>query len=136
MHIAINAIKKVPVNSGIAPKAPEEPIWSSLIGICGLQWVPNKNSETGTVEKNLFDSKITDKNMPIVINIATDEQINKNNSINFSNFSLALNSCLILKKVIKAVNKNIKIDTMYKMFLDDDNPQYFSSPVSEAKASL
>jgi hypothetical protein len=33
MHIDIKAIKNVPVNNGIAPKAPVEPAWSSLIGI-------------------------------------------------------------------------------------------------------
>ena len=39
--------------------------------------MPNKNSVIGITLKNLFDSKITDKNIPIVINIANVEQPSK-----------------------------------------------------------
>ena len=72
-------------------------------------------------EKNLFDSKITDKTIPIVTKIANVEQANKNNSIIFSNLSLALNSCLIFLKVTTAVKINISIDIVNKIYLDDDN---------------
>jgi len=65
-----------------------------------------------------LDSKITDKNIPTVINIANDEQTNKNSSMIFSTLSLALNSFLIFLKVKNAVKKNIKIDRINKIFLN------------------
>jgi hypothetical protein len=46
---AINEINKVPTNKGKAPKLPEPPTWSSRIASWGLQWVPNKTSNTLTV---------------------------------------------------------------------------------------
>ena len=64
--------------------------------------------------KNLLDSKITDRNIPIVISIAIEEQHNKKYSIIFSRWSLALKLCLILIKVTKAVNKNIIIEMVNK----------------------
>ena len=45
-----------------------------------------KKSVIGTIEKNLVASKITESNIPIVISIATVEQINKKISIIFSTF--------------------------------------------------
>ena len=82
--------------------------------------MPNKNSAIGIDEKNLFDSKITDNNIPIVINIAKVEQANKNNSIIFSKLSLALNSFFIFLKVKIAVKININIDITNKIILAYD----------------
>ena len=93
--------------------------------------MPNKNSVKGIVEKNLFDSKITDNNIPIVINIAKVEQANKNNSIIFSNLSLALNSFFIFLKVKIAVKININIDIVNKIILTEDNSgkMFFSNKI-------
>ena len=76
----IEVIKRVPVNIGTAPKLPEDPTWSSLIAVWGDQWVPNRNSEKLTCEKNLTVSKIKDKIIPNVVRTAT---IEKTKNINF-----------------------------------------------------
>ena len=34
---------------------------------------PNKNSEAGMIAKNLSDSKMTEKTIPTVVNIASNE---------------------------------------------------------------
>ena len=39
-----------------APKAPEEPTWSARSAVCGLQFVPNRNSAGETERKNSTDS--------------------------------------------------------------------------------
>ena len=46
--MAMAEMSSVPVNRGTAPNAPEAPIWSARIAICGLQSNPNRNSVTGT----------------------------------------------------------------------------------------
>ena len=66
-------IINVPANSGMAPKDPEPPAWPSRIAICGLQWVPNKKSLIGIVSKKRLASKVRDKIIPTVVNIATPE---------------------------------------------------------------
>ncbi len=68
--IEIPVISSVPVNSGTAPKLPDEPTWSARIAVCGLQLSPNRNSVRGTSRKKRIASKSTDMTMPIVVNIA------------------------------------------------------------------
>ena len=63
-------ISKVPVNSGTAPKLPEEPTWSARIAVCGLQLRPNRNSLNGTSRKKRIASNNTDSTMPMVVRIA------------------------------------------------------------------
>ncbi len=63
-------ISKVPVNSGTAPKLPDEPTWSARIAVCGLQLSPNRNSVIGTCWKNRIASNSTDRTIPMVVKIA------------------------------------------------------------------
>ena len=106
----IEVIKRVPVNIGTAPKLPEDPTWSSLIAVWGDQWVPNRNSEKLTCEKNLTVSKIKDKIIPNVVRTAT---IEKTKNINFkilSTFLRASNliaSFLLDKKANTILEKEI-----------------------------
>lgn len=73
--------------------------------------MPNKNSVIGMMLKNLCDSKITDRNIPIVISIAKVEQPSKKYWTIFSKLSLALKSCFIFLKVINETIKKIIIET-------------------------
>ena len=71
--IAMNEMSAVPANSGIAPKAPEDPTWSSRIAICGLQSRPNRKSVIPTWPKKRIASNSTESTMPSVVKIATVE---------------------------------------------------------------
>ena len=64
------AISSVPVNSGTAPKAPDEPTWSARMASCGLQFRPNRNSVIGTIWKKRIDSNSTEMTMPMVVKMA------------------------------------------------------------------
>ena len=83
-----------------------------------------RKSVIGTIEKNLVASKITESNIPIVINIATVEQINKKISIIFSTFSLARKFFSIFRKTIRAVIKKTNKDKKKIKFLDTENSGY------------
>ena len=71
--IAMNEMSRVPAKRGIAPKAPEEPTWSSRIAVCGLQARPNRKSASGTWPKKRSASNSTERTMPRVVKIATVE---------------------------------------------------------------
>ena len=58
------------MNTGTAPKLPDDPTWPSLIDICGLQCVPNKNSVTATDSKKRSVSNNNDNTIPSVIKMA------------------------------------------------------------------
>ena len=75
--MAMNVINSVPANSGMAPKAPELPTWSSRIAVCGLHLVPNRNSVNETRRKKRMVSNRSDSTMPMVINTATVEHTTK-----------------------------------------------------------
>ena len=47
----IAPMNAVPQNSGIEPKAPDDPAWSARSAVCGLQVVPNRNSVGHQVEE-------------------------------------------------------------------------------------
>src|SRR5690554_1189926 len=87
---AMAEISKVPVNSGIIPKAPSEPTWSARRAVWGLQDVPNRNSVMGTLPKNRKVSKITEKTIPTVVRTATAAQTKKIHRKVRSTFSRAL----------------------------------------------
>ena len=63
-------------------------------------------------------------NIPIVIRIATVEQINKKISIIFSTFSLARKFFSIFRKTIRAVIKKTNKDKKKIKFLDTENSGY------------
>ena len=71
--IAMNEMSRVPAKSGTAPKAPEDPTWSSRIAVCGLQPRPNRKSASGTWPKKRIASNSTERTMPMVVKIATVE---------------------------------------------------------------
>ena len=123
----MKVIKKVPVNTGIDPNAPELPTWSSLIAICGLQWNPNIKSKKDICLKNLKLSKNKDRIIPTVVKTATIEQINKKNLINFSTFCLAGNSILIFlwKKINNIAYKQVHIKKTEALYMEI-NSLYFS----------
>ena len=50
------------------------------MAICGLQFVPNTNSVTGTILKNRNASNTIESTMPSVVNTATAEQPNNRTS--------------------------------------------------------
>ena len=61
--------------------------------------------------KNLFDSKITDRNIPIVISIANVEQPSKKYCMIFSKIYQALKTCFIFLKESNETIKKIIIET-------------------------
>ena len=69
----IAPMKIVPQKSGIAPNAPDEPAWSARIAVCGLQFVPNRNSAGLTIEKKRIDSNRSEATIPAVVRIAISE---------------------------------------------------------------
>ena len=72
--MAMAEIISVPAKTGTAPKAPEEPTWSSRMAIWGLHFKPNKNSVMEIFSKNRMASNRTDSRMPMVVKIAIVEQ--------------------------------------------------------------
>ena len=72
--MATTITKNVPANIGTAPKDPSAAVWPSLIGIKGYHSVLNKNSNIDTSAKKRRLSNISEKTIPIVVKIATDEQ--------------------------------------------------------------
>ena len=73
MVIAMAEMSRVPAKRGTAPKAPEEPTWSSRIAVCGLHSSPNMKAEKGMWPKKRMASKSTESTMPMVVKIATSE---------------------------------------------------------------
>ena len=69
----IAPMKTVPQNSGIEPKAPDEPAWSARSAVCGLQFVPNRNSVGLTSLKKRRLSNSSDRTMPSVVRIAISD---------------------------------------------------------------
>ena len=66
-------ISSVPTNSGTAPNDPELATWSARIAVCGLHWVPNRNSLGATESKKRAVSNTSESTMPIVTRIASVE---------------------------------------------------------------
>ena len=65
-------MKKVPQNSGTAPRlAPG----SRASITCGLQWVPNRNCQAGTIEKKRALSNSRLATIPNVVRMAMSEAI-------------------------------------------------------------
>ena len=60
----------VPVNSGTAPKAPDDPTWSLRIAVWGLHSRPKRNCVIGTSRKKRIASNSTEKTMPTVVKTA------------------------------------------------------------------
>jgi len=71
--IATAAMSPVPTSSGITPNAPLDPTWSSRMAICGLQFSPNRKSNSGTASRKRRVSNSSDKAIPTVVRIATRE---------------------------------------------------------------
>ena len=69
----IAPMNAVPQNSGIDPKAPDDPAWSARMAVCGLQVVPNRNSVGLTRLKKRRISNSSDRTMPSVVRIAISE---------------------------------------------------------------
>ena len=63
-------ISNVPANNGTAPKAPEDPTWSSRMAVCGLHFKPNKKSSGGTALKKRMASNTTERTIPTVVTMA------------------------------------------------------------------
>ena len=115
--MAIPEIIAVPAKTGMAPKAPEEPIWSERMDICGLQFRPNKNSFTGIILKKRIASKSTDNTMPIVVKMAKDAQATRKKVKIFSTWFLALRIGVILCLAINApIRAKDKITTVKAAF--------------------
>jgi hypothetical protein len=74
-------ISSVPAKSGTAPKAPEAPICSARMAVCGLQVVPRRNSAGGTRAKKRSASDSSDSTMPTVVSTATTEQATRSTMI-------------------------------------------------------
>src|SRR6056300_788256 len=95
-HIAINAIKNVPANSGTEPNASlyisgsTSAVASRTKVLAGYQCVPKIKSKKGITLKNLIVSKIKEKTIPSVVNIAAKDDVNKTAFKNFSTGSLVL----------------------------------------------
>ena len=88
----IAPMKAVPQNSGIEPKAPDEPAWSARIAVCGLQVVPNRNSVGLTRLKKRMDSNSSERTIPSVVRIAMSEAPRSNPNIQRSTPVRARNS--------------------------------------------
>ena len=107
------------------------------MAIWGLQWVPNIKSKKYICLKNFKLSKNNDKTIPTVVNIATIEQINKNNLINFSTFFLAGNSKFIffLININKKDDKQIHITKIDALDIEI-NSLYFSAATINFSSAL
>ncbi len=89
--MAMAATSTVPVKTGTAPKAPRPATWSARSGICGSQLRPNRNSFNGTAWKKRQASKTSEATMPIVVRIATTEQLSMRAVIDHSKLLRARN---------------------------------------------
>ena len=69
----IAPMKIVPQNKGTEPNAPDDPAWSARIAVCGLHWVPNRNSVGLTRLKKRKLSNSRDRTMPSVVRTAISE---------------------------------------------------------------
>ena len=72
--MAMAEISSVPVNTGMAPKAPPAVTWPSRMGICGSHFNPKKNSNGDTRSKKRMVSNSSDRTMPSVVRMAMSEQ--------------------------------------------------------------
>src|SRR5690348_11616505 len=105
--MAMVEISKVPTNNGTAPKLPEDPAWSARMAICGLQWVPNKNSAGETDLKNRIDSNKTEITIPKVVSTATRELAKNSVCTTLSTWLRARNSTVIWRNANAADNMAI-----------------------------
>src|SRR5690606_313073 len=87
---AMAEIRKVPVKRRMIPKAPSEPTWSARRAVRGLQDVPSRKEEDGSLTTNRKVTKIQEKPIPTGVRTATAAQTKKIHRKVRSTFSRAL----------------------------------------------